>query len=231
MTRRDAFSHLRDSDISEIETKNDNFQKIQPGTDLRQPLELIPTAQPRKKRKRQWEQAHRAETVTYRGIPLECHEWIGMVSSGLAVPRDEVVRAFLEYSLDLYRRGQLVFLAYPKARRMTLFPDEKNLAEIKTNKTKEIGNWLDEAFPLVHKKKEPSKKKKDQQDVPLWKVRVTYRIPSVLKEEIRTVSEEHSLPVGEVVWFFIEQALSAYQDGKLLLKPVPKVSGKTLFQR
>jgi hypothetical protein len=59
---------------------------------------------------------------------------------------------------------------------------------------------------------------------------VTYRIPVELKEKVRTIAEEHMLPVGEAVRFFIEQSLLAFRNGDLPLQPAPKLVGKTLFQ-
>ena len=84
------------------------------------PLDFIPTAEPRKRRERGWEQAHRAEIATYRGIPLETHQALIRIANALGVPVDEVARAFLEFSLGQYEAGQLVLSPYPKAQRMTL---------------------------------------------------------------------------------------------------------------
>jgi hypothetical protein len=232
MARRDAFSGLREPRFlsNEIEEQYPNEPTLPERQDTRQPLDLIPTVLPRKKRSRKWEQSHRAETVTYRGVPHEYREWIEELSEGLAVPRDEVVRACLEFGVNQYRCGQLPFIAYPKAQRMTLFPagDKTTFPSLLQNK--ETCNWLNEAFPVGSKKERRAKKKKDQAIEPGWTIRVTYRIPVILKEEIRSIAEEHTLPVGEVVWFLIDHALKAYRDGRLPLQPVPKVIGKTLFQ-
>src|SRR5512138_1889264 len=100
MARRDALSGLKLS-VSQVEEEK-AAPNLRTELEARQPLDLIPTAQPRKKRNRDWEQAHRAETVTYRGIPKECHTWVEEIARGLAVPRDEIVRAFLEYGEGLY---------------------------------------------------------------------------------------------------------------------------------
>ena len=98
---------------------------------------------------------------------------------------------------------------------------------------KEINTWLNDAFPVAVKNERGAKRKKgkrDPVDGPRWDIRVTYRIPVLLKEEIRSIANEHTLPVGEVVWFFIEQALQAFRNGSLSLQPAPKMIGKTLFQ-
>ena len=70
MPRRDAFSGLRDPvPVADIEKDQQQAIAISPETKLpSQPLDLIPTADFRKKRSRKWENAHRSETVTYRGV-------------------------------------------------------------------------------------------------------------------------------------------------------------------
>jgi hypothetical protein len=235
MARRDAFSGLRGSPSSNAddESRSIDMPTFSEKQDIKQPLDLIPTAQRRKKRNRDWEQAHRAETVTYRGVPRECHEWIEEIADGLSVPRDEVVRAFLEFGVKQYHWGQLALIVFPKAQRMTLYPEGDKKTLVSPSQSKEISGWLNEAFPVATKRERGVKKKKGKKDgaVPhRWEIRVTYRIPILLKEEIRSIAEEHTLPVGEVVWFFIEQALKAFRDGNLPLQPAPKVIGKTLFQ-
>jgi hypothetical protein len=232
MARRDAFLGLREPSFlrGDIEEAFRDAPALPEKQNARQPLDLIPAVQPRKKRSRNWEQSHRAETVTYRGVPHESQKWIEEISEGLSVPRDEVVRAFLEFAVNQYRCGQLPFIAHPKAQRMTLFPAGDKTTLPSLPQSKETCNWLNEAFPIASKKERRTKKKKDQGVVPRWEIRVTYRIPVLLKEEIRTIAEEHTLPVGEVVWFFIEHALAAFREGKLPLQPVPKMIGKTLFQ-
>ena len=235
MARRDAFSGLREAPSSNADEdgRSVDMPAFSEKQDIKQPLDLIPTAQRRKKRNRDWEQAHRAETVTYRGVPRECHEWIEEIAEGLAVPRDEVVRAFLEFGVKQYRCGQLTLIAYPKAQRMTLFPEGERKTLVSPAQSKEINAWLNEAFPVAVKNERGAKRKKGRKDQAVcsrWEIRVTYRIPVLLKEEIRSIANEHTLPVGEVVWFFIEQALQAFRNGSLSLQPAPKMIGKTLFQ-
>ena len=231
MARRDAFSKLKGSSANiNVEDGVQCVSSPMPFQEGGQPLDLIPTAQHKKKRNRDWEQAHRAETVTYRGIPRECHHWVEEIASGLAVPRDEVIRAFLEYGEERYRRGELHLYAYPKSQRMTLFPSSDVAATHNMVQNKEISNWLSEAFPVVTHKPSDKKPKKKAKPEPAWQVRVTYRIPVELKEKVRTIAEAHTLPVGEVVRFFIEQSLIAFRKGDLPLQPAPKLIGKTLFQ-
>lgn len=228
MTRRDIFSQLRCVTPTEpnIPSRNSELSEIQ---DPKPPIDLIPIAKQKKKRTRKWESAHRSETVTYRGVPREYQLWIEGLSDCLSVPRDEVVRACLEYGINLVRSGQLHLFAYPKAQRMTLFPNGEKSKILPPITQNENNTWLNDVFPIPSKNGQKKRKNKSEKS-PLWQLRVTYRIPFDLKEEIRSIAVENYLPVGEVVWFFIEQAMKAAQNGSLQFQPVPKLVGKTLFQ-
>jgi hypothetical protein len=228
MAKRDAFSELRAQGESSVES---NDQKVAPNL-ARQPLDLIPAASLKKKRSRQWEKDHRSETVTYRGIPRTVLADLLDLSENLDVPRDEVLRALLEHSLHRYRDGELNLITYPKALRMTLFPKEvtvsANLSRDKSTRQK----WLSDAFPVPEKLPKRYGKKKDskEKEISSWQVRVTFRMPTLLKEEVRNVARNHFVAVGEVVWLFVIEGLKDYYTGAFLLNPVPKSIGKTLFQ-
>jgi hypothetical protein len=229
MARRDAFTGLRDPNpITEVEEDQQQESTMIP----QQPLDLIPTADLRKKRSRKWEQEHRLETVTYRGIPRQVMELIINDSQSLSVPRDEVVRAFLEYGVGAYRNGTLKLFAYPKAQRMTLYPEGYTGNTILPTQKPTNQKWLADAFPIPEKKAGGTKKKKsrkDQEAIPQWEIRATFRIPALLKEEVRSIAREHTLPVGEVVCFFVMEGSQAFHNGSLILQPSPKTIGKTLF--
>ena len=229
MARRDAFTGLRDS-IPMIEVEEDQQQAT---TMLhRQPLHLIPTADLRKKRSRKWEQEHRLETATYRGIPQQVVDLIIKDAQSLSVPRDEVVRAFLEYGTRLYRNGEIKLLVYPKAQRMTLYSEGDKGSTILPAQKPTNHKWLADAFPVPEKKTggtQKKKSKKDQEAIPQWEIRATFRIPTLLKEEVRSIAREHTLPVGEVVCFFVIEGSQAFHNGSLILQPSPKTIGKTLF--
>lgn len=221
MPRRDAFSMLRgaSSPAPEIETipSKPSAQTLESQTI--KPLDFIPSAEPRKKRERQWEKAHRGQVATYRGVPSEMHQTILRLAENLGVPVDEVARAFLEYSLAHHKSGQLPIRPYPKAQRMTLYPDGEPVVEQKSK------GWLKDAFssPKVSKKgKKGSQPKR-------WETRVSYRLPVVLKQEVKELADRHTVGVGELVCFLFQYALSAYESGALRLEAYPKVSGNTLF--
>lgn len=229
MARRDAFTGLRDPNPI-IEDEDDQQQQT---TMLqRQPLDLIPTADLRKKRSRKWEQEHRLETATYRGIPRQVVELIIKDAQSLSVPRDEVFRAFLEYGTRLYRNREIKLLAYPKAQRMTLYSEGNEGSTIMPAQKPTNHKWLAIAFPVPEKKTggtQKKKSKKDQEAIPQWEIRATFRIPTLLKEEVRSIAREHTLPVGEVVCFFVMEGSQAFHNGSLVLQPSPKTIGKTLF--
>lgn len=184
------------------------------------PLDFIPTAEPRKRRERGWEQEHRAEIATYRGIPPETHQTLIRIASALGVPLDEVARAFLEYSLGQHQAGQLLISPFPKAQRMTLFPEGSQAQVTATSK------WLQQVFPAKPSHPKGKKTKSPKK----WEARVTYRIPAALKTEIKQVAGEHSVGVGELVLFFFLHALKAFEEQRLQLQPQPRLTGKTLFQ-
>ena len=230
MPRRDAFTDLR---IPQEESAVDENSSMSMTNLTKQPLDLIPTAEFRKKRARNWERAHRSETATYRGVPQHVLDLIMEIAERLSVPRDEVVRAFLEYAVSQYCAEELKIYAYPKAQRMTLFPDRGQTTQIIVSEKIENNLWLKDAFPIPEKMNSVSKRKKhknDQQAKPHWQMRVTLRMPSLLKEEVRTIACEHTVPVGEIVSFFILHGSKAFHEGRLLLHPSPKMIGKTLFQ-
>ena len=184
------------------------------------PLDFIPAAEPRKRRERGWEHARRAEIATYRGIPPETHQSLIRIASALGVPVDEVARAFIEYGLGQHQSGQLPLSPYPKAQRMTLFPEGSKSQVAAASK------WLQQAFPA----KPPHQKGKKAKLPKKWEARVTYRIPAALKAEIKQVAGEHFVGVGELVLFLFLHALKAFEEQRLQLQPQPKLTGKTLFQ-
>jgi hypothetical protein len=236
MPRRDAFSSLRQTDPSpdnpSLPAKKAEAE-AQLITTAKQPLDLIPGAARHTKRNRDWDRNHQPEKATYRGIPKRLQETIGELAASLNVPRDELVRAFLEYSLSDLQSNRLVVVAYPKAQRMTLFPtsEASNAYPVRREQTS-AASWLDQAFPSTGRGQQSAGKKKSEKDQgkkDRWESRATYRIPVALKEKVKAISIVHDVPVGELVLFFLDHGLRAYQTGKLPLNPTPRASGKTLF--
>jgi hypothetical protein len=235
MARRDAFGKLRFIDGSIEKDVDDRNQRIIPDVIQNpiQPLDLIPSARPRKKRERKWEREHQAEKATFRGIPPEIVQTIGDLATSLDVPRDEVVRAFLEHSLALHEHAKLQLSAHPKAQRMTLFPEndgKKNYLDYQLPGLQ--AQWLAEVFPSNSRKRHTSKPKnnrKEERTTQTWEYRLTCRLPPSLRVELKKIADDHFIPVGELVLFFLDIAMKDYQDGNFSLNPQPKFSGNTIF--
>lgn len=155
------------------------------------------------------------------------------LAASLNVPRDELVRAFLEYSLSDLESDRLVIATYPKAQRMTLFPTGEAFNSYSGKKeTSSAAAWLDQAFPISGRGQTSAGKKKPgraQNKKDLWESRATYRLPFALKEQVKAIAEDHDVPVGELVLFFLDHGLRDYQSGELCFSPSPRASGKTLF--
>lgn len=222
MARRDAFSLLRgqpgiptqdDGGTSDVEPKS-----IASNSAVT-PLDFIPTVEPRKKRERKWDKTHQGELVTYRGIPAETHQALISLAGSIGVPVDEIARMFLEYALEHYRSGTLPVDPHPKAQRMTLFLDGQY------TKPRSQHDWLHEAFPSAKQGKKPKKGKHPKP----WESRASYRIPILLKEQVREIADIHTVAVGELVLYLFLFSLKAFEAGQLRLETHPKTTGNTLF--
>jgi hypothetical protein len=230
MSRRNAFNNLRNESFPAQNMNQLNGSEIAQGN---APLDFIPTAQPRKKRNRNWEKRHKNEVATYRGISKEIVDMVQRFADVLSVPRDEILRAFLEYGVEQYINGNLKIFAFPKAQHMTLYPTSGQQADKQMQDLRKTNNWLAESYPVAKNGKKITNKKQKQEDTiesHQWQMRVTFRLPPTVKEEVRNIALEHSVPVGEIVCHFVMEASKAYRDGKLVLHPVPKITSKTLFQ-
>ncbi len=236
MSRRDAFSHLRQPDPllrGPTQPAQEPDMERPPTIQAKQPLDFIPVASRKTKRNRTWDRAHQPEKVTYRGIPKRLLDNVGDLAASLNVPRDELVRALLEYSLADLQNNRLSLVAHPKAQRMTLFPP----GEVYGNRSGKAEHpsaisWLDQAFPATRHGQSPSGKRKHGKSLPKkerWEARATFRLPVGLKEQVKALADENDVPVGELALFFLDHGLRAYQSGELRLTPSPRASGRTLF--
>lgn len=219
--RRNAFASLQEPSIdqtrptlAEDPSATPETQSPKPG----RPLDFIPTAVPRKRRDRTWEKTHKDQVATYRGIPPEVREGLISLAGMLNVSMDEVARAFLEYSIAKYQDGAIHLNPYPKAQRMTLFATTEN------KKRSMDHGWLKAEFSRAKK----TRKKKTDDPNP-WEHRVSFRIPREIKERVKSIADDHSVPIGEVVHYFLNFGLEAFQAGFLILDPQPKNMGNTLF--
>ena len=102
----DPFATLKASDISD-----------EPSEAIPQILQRRPS---RAKRNRDWERKHLK--VTYRDIPPELNDTMKDIAVELSVSVSDVARAFLEYGLKAYERGELSLTPSFLIGKMTLYP-------------------------------------------------------------------------------------------------------------
>lgn len=173
-------------------------------------LTMMPVAEERQGRNREWERSRRANTVSYRSVPPELQTEIKAVAADLEVNAEEIARAFLEFGLNAFRNGEIQIQPHPKGRMMTLFPE---------GWSRHVG-WTDLGWG---KRDEPARGKKKRAN-PLWRNVVTYRgIPIEVKQAIQDISSEHYIPVGELATLFLSHSLTSFKNGRLMLHPQPKV--------
>ncbi len=173
-------------------------------------LNMMPVAEERQGRSREWERSRRANAVSYRGVPPEVQAGIKEVAASLDVNAEEIARAFLEFGLMAFHNGEIQIQPHPKGRLMTLFPEGWN---------RHVA-WSDTGWG---KRNEPSRDKK-KHAAALWRNVVTYRgIPAEIKKSIQEISNEHFVPVGELATLFFTHGLLSFKNGRLVLHPQPKV--------
>jgi hypothetical protein len=229
MSRRDAFSSLRQPGFPNPEGNLSNGGLCPDAP--KQPLDLIPVAPTRKKRNRDWDRAHQSEKITYRGIPQSNQDAVNELAESLGVPRDELVRAIFEFALLKVQIGALTIQPHPKAQRMTLFPEKGHPSKDGPG-TNSYREWLSQAFPKPSTKQISRSTKhhtREQKPKERWEVRATYRLPEVLKAQVKALADEHYVPVGEIALLFLDYGLGAYHSGELALTPSPQTTGQTLF--
>lgn len=167
-------------------------------------LTWLPAAE-RKPRKREWEKRHPA--YMFRGVPPALHAEVKEVAGELGVNVEEVARAFLEYGLLGYARGQVDLEPYFEGK-LTLFPPGKT------------PGWYEAEGAEVQS---PRRKKRAKQARPKawrWPL-VAYRLPRALKQQLDALREEKHVPLGEVLAKLMGFALEAYQQGRLQLRARP----------
>ena len=170
-------------------------------------FESLPVAEQRQ-RNRGWEKKNQDQKVVYRGVDPKAALRVREIADELKVPAGEVARAFLEFGLDAYSRGDLDLdpRLNPERLRMTLFPKGKQ-----------------------PRRKALGKKKKAREEA--WRMVTTWRnFSAELKHEIGVLASEERLdvPVGELVSAFLHYALKAFDTGDLVLQPVEKATRYSL---
>ncbi len=177
------------------------------------PLDLIPSkAQP--KRGREWEKEHRA--YSYRGVPRDLQLAVAQVAESLQVTVDEVARYFILQALTDYQNGQLTIAPRLRAAKMTLFP---------INGWGDV-RWEDAASNRAAGRR--AKKSRKAEGPKAWETFAHYRLAPEEHEAVRQVAYNVTVPIGEVVTFFLSYGMHEYQAGRLELIPHPKATRMTL---
>lgn len=217
MPRRDPFERLKRPVQSSPSPPSPSAAGEQPPT----VLDMI-NQMGRKKRNRDWEKRH--PTRSY-WVPRHLHERARKVREqvtalgkhlakqyGEAVPysADEVAQVLIEYALDQVARGRIALKARPdpQANRLRLTWEETQ------------AGWPQE-IPEVKKQRSSSSKG----------LFLGYRWGEEYHKTILNLSDKHNLARGEVVLYLLEQAITAYETGRLRLTTAPaaveqKVDGR-----
>jgi len=87
-----------------------------------EPVDVLARRPSKAKRDRSWERKHEHLVVTYRGVPPELQEQLKAVARQVGVTVGEVARAFLEYGLDAYEKGELELDPVLLTGKYSLFP-------------------------------------------------------------------------------------------------------------
>ena len=166
------------------------------------------------KRNRNWEKAHRP--YRYVNVPLDVREQVLALAEHLNVTADDVARACLEYGLECVddEKIQLHTRPNPLGRKMTLFPHDQ------------ARGWKEAGGP---RKEIPTRRRKISTREKKVLPAVSYRFSKRLHDELCGLAMELDVTVGEVVAFFLQNGLSAYQRGELHFDPTPQTTKMTLF--
>ncbi|MFZ6027793.1 MAG: hypothetical protein ACOYYS_08770 [Chloroflexota bacterium] len=177
-----------------------------------------------KQRDRSWERANQSFLI--RGVAPKLTAAVKEIAGDLNVKTDDVARAFFEFALECYRKGE-VELTPVLEQRLTLFP--------KTEKGwpgKGQPGWVEKVWdfqpPVRSSRKGSSSKTSGKEKA--WRCQVAYRgIPDEVKTALRQLHIQYSVPLGEVATAMLGHALDAYQAGRLVLIPQPGVTSSLAY--
>jgi hypothetical protein len=177
----------------------------------------------KKSRDRKWEKQPENRPMLFRGIPPGLRSAIKEIAISLNVRVDDVARAFLEFGLQCYRKGEIQVQPVLSDGQRTLFP-----ARDDSWGRNSLPGW----YEKVWEQQSPQNKARRNNNAggireKTWKWQVSYRgIPGSLQAEIRQIRTEKDVPLGEVATLFLGHALEAFQNGRLVLNPQPKVGSR-----
>jgi hypothetical protein len=170
----------------------------------------------KKSRDRSWEKANRSMLI--RGLPGRLHQAIKEIASILQVRADDVARAFLEYGLLCYQRGEIHITPVLSDQHLTLFPSPRS----EWGKD-QLPGWYEKIWdPQAPIPPAPARKGKAVAEKP-WQRQVSYRcIPEEVQSAIRELHRQYNVPLGEIATLLLGYGLEAYQNGRLVLRPQPR---------
>ncbi len=171
-----------------------------------------------RRRDRSWEKQPGRRTTSYRGVPPPLRAALLEIATDIQVKVDEVARAFLEYGLQCYRRGEITIQPVLSRQRLTLFPEPDSWGAAARP------GWYEQVWPADQTKHlKHGRPGNGKPDLPWRRSMVSYRgLPDELVVAIRELSQNHHLPAGEVVTLFLGHALTVYRSGRLILEPKPR---------
>jgi hypothetical protein len=172
-----------------------------------------------KQRDRSWERQAENRPMLFRRIPPGLRDAIKEIAYTLQVRVDDVARAFLEFGLLCYQKGEIQIQPILIEGRLTLFPRLDD-----SRKDKSIPGWYENFREqrLPAKPTHKARQAKANQEKP-WKWQVSYRgIPASVQSMLREIHQKKAVPLGEIATLFLGHSLNAYRAGRLVLHPQPR---------
>jgi len=183
--------------------KRDPFARLKEETGRATVADLIPLAQPRR-RKREWERAHRGKTYRVPGSLVERAKAVRKVILALAqkhmTTTSDVAEALLAYAIGQAKAGSLSLQFSPPSsgrRKMSV-------------QVVDGSGWPE----VVDIKTVLRSKRSD--------LRLTYRLSDEMDREIHRLAGGSALH-GEVLVVLLEAAVAALQSGRIGLRAEPEV--------
>lgn len=189
------------------------------------PVDTIPSAEPRAQRNRDYEKAHPVFVVRVRDESIR--EKILALSQHLCVPADDVARAFLEAGLDAAEAGRLDLSGIRVTRgRMSLYPSGHEVWKVHD----EPVTWSAEV-PAPRRVRPRTQAERSANQKTLNQKRLAYRLPRRALERFERcyfqamgiASEQelarHEGRKGELFLLLLDYGLKKYQSGHLPLTP------------
>jgi hypothetical protein len=173
----------------------------------------------KKERDRSWEKQDGNRTILFRRVPPGLRDAVKKIAESLQVRADDGARAFLEFGLTCYQKGEIQIQPVLSEGRLSLFPTPDNAWG-----KNPLPGWYEKVWeqqPPV-KQNQKNRRPANEQEKP-WKWQVSYRgIPMELHTALRELHQEKNVPLGEVAALFLGHSLQAYQNGRLVLNPQPR---------